>query len=47
MSNFITHINFWVVIGFVGQFLFGSRFLYNGLYRKSAAKALFQRYSGI
>jgi lipid-A-disaccharide synthase-like uncharacterized protein len=26
MSNFITHINFWVVLGFIGQFLFGSRF---------------------
>ena len=26
MSNFITHINFWVVLGFVGQSLFGSRF---------------------
>ena len=28
MSNFITHINFWVVLGFIGQFLFGSRFFY-------------------
>lgn len=26
MSDFIAHINFWVIVGFVGQFLFGSRF---------------------
>ncbi|MEK6559477.1 MAG: lipid-A-disaccharide synthase N-terminal domain-containing protein [Planctomycetota bacterium] len=26
MASFIAHINFWVVIGFIGQFLFGSRF---------------------
>jgi lipid-A-disaccharide synthase-like uncharacterized protein len=26
MSNLLAHINFWVILGFVGQFLFGSRF---------------------
>lgn len=26
MTNIMTQINFWVVIGFIGQFLFGSRF---------------------
>lgn len=26
MTNIMTQVNFWVVIGFVGQFLFGSRF---------------------
>jgi lipid-A-disaccharide synthase-like uncharacterized protein len=26
MSNFTTHINAWVILGFIGQFLFGSRF---------------------
>lgn len=26
MNNLITHINFWVVLGFIGQILFGSRF---------------------
>ena len=26
MENLITHINFWVVLGFIGQILFGSRF---------------------
>src|SRR3990172_5226905 len=26
MSNFITHINFWIVLGFIGQTMFGSRF---------------------
>ncbi len=26
MTNVMTQVNFWVVIGFVGQFLFGSRF---------------------
>lgn len=26
MRNFITHINFWVVLGFIGQLLFVSRF---------------------
>ncbi len=26
MSDLITHINFWVVFGFIGQLLFGSRF---------------------
>ena len=40
MSNFITHINFWVVLGFVGQFLFGSRFLYNGLSRKRRCESV-------
>ncbi len=27
MTNFMTHINAWVILGFIGQFLFGSRFL--------------------
>ncbi|MDO8140328.1 MAG: lipid-A-disaccharide synthase N-terminal domain-containing protein [Candidatus Brocadiales bacterium] len=26
MSNLMTHINFWVVLGFIGQTMFGSRF---------------------
>lgn len=26
MTNLTTHINVWVVLGFIGQFLFGSRF---------------------
>lgn len=26
MTNFLTHVNAWVVLGFLGQFLFGSRF---------------------
>ena len=26
MSNFITHINAWVILGFIGQSMFGSRF---------------------
>ncbi len=26
MNNLITHINSWVVLGFIGQVLFGSRF---------------------
>ncbi|MCF6156483.1 MAG: lipid A biosynthesis protein [Candidatus Brocadia sp.] len=26
MKNLITHINFWVVFGLIGQLLFGSRF---------------------
>lgn len=26
MGNLITHINFWVVFGLIGQLLFGSRF---------------------
>ncbi|MCC7211332.1 MAG: lipid A biosynthesis protein [Candidatus Brocadia sp.] len=26
MINFITDINTWVILGFIGQFLFGSRF---------------------
>lgn len=26
MTDFITHINFWVILGFIGQSMFGSRF---------------------
>ncbi|GAN31916.1 MAG: lipid A biosynthesis protein [Candidatus Brocadia sp. AMX2] len=26
MTNFVTHINAWVILGFLGQLLFGSRF---------------------
>ena len=26
MTNFVAHINAWVILGFIGQFLFGSRF---------------------
>ncbi len=26
MTGFTTHMNVWVVLGFIGQFLFGSRF---------------------
>ncbi len=26
MTNIMTQVNFWIIIGFVGQFLFGSRF---------------------
>jgi lipid-A-disaccharide synthase-like uncharacterized protein len=26
MSNLMTHINFWVILGFIGQTMFGSRF---------------------
>lgn len=26
MTNVLTQVNFWVIIGFIGQFLFGSRF---------------------
>ncbi len=26
MANFTAHINAWVILGFIGQFLFGSRF---------------------
>ncbi|TVL97240.1 MAG: lipid A biosynthesis protein [Candidatus Brocadia sp. WS118] len=26
MTNLLTHINAWIILGFIGQFLFGSRF---------------------
>ncbi|MEK7698969.1 MAG: lipid-A-disaccharide synthase N-terminal domain-containing protein [Planctomycetota bacterium] len=26
MTNIMAQVNFWVIIGFIGQFLFGSRF---------------------
>src|SRR5574337_708753 len=26
MTNFVAHINAWIILGFLGQFLFGSRF---------------------
>ncbi|MDN3510468.1 MAG: lipid-A-disaccharide synthase N-terminal domain-containing protein [Candidatus Jettenia sp.] len=26
MTNFAAHLNVWVILGFIGQFLFGSRF---------------------
>src|SRR5574337_1641374 len=26
MTNFVAHINAWIILGFIGQFLFGSRF---------------------
>lgn len=27
MSNLVTQINIWVILGFIGQFMFGSRFI--------------------
>lgn len=26
MTNFVAYINAWIILGFIGQFLFGSRF---------------------